>query len=186
MCAESKNSGSRRDRHPAWRWIKSTTFVLLALAATAILIAIHYAEPILRTRVIETLSARFHNRVELASFHVSIAEGLQASGGGLKIFGNFDPNIHQPGIQPVIAVQEFRFRAGLLNLLHTPMRIHRVYLKGLELNIPPSEQRDGSLGLKKSQIKIYVDEFICEQLSVRFSPADSLGRGCRTSRAIRR
>lgn len=146
--------------------MKWTAIVLLVLAAAAIPIAIHYAEPILRARVIETLSAHFHSRVELASFHVSVREGLQASGEGLKIFGDFDPNIHEPGIQPIIAVQEFRFRAGFLNLLHTPMRIHRVYVKGLELNIPPSEQRDGSLRLAKSKIKIYVDEFVCEQAQI--------------------
>jgi hypothetical protein len=163
MSAESKNHGSRRDRHRAWKWIKWSAFVLLVLAGAAVPLLVHYAEPILRARIIETLSAHFHSRVELASFHVSVREGLQASGEGLKIFGEFDPNIHEPGIQPIIAVQEFRFRAGFLNLLHTPMRIHRVYLKGLELNIPPSEQRAVSLRLAKSKIKVYVDEFVCEQ-----------------------
>jgi hypothetical protein len=42
------------------------------------------------------------------------------------------------------------------------MRIHRVYLKGLELNIPPSEQRQGA-GFRGGKIKIYVDEFVCQQ-----------------------
>src|SRR5262249_4173699 len=60
-----------------------------------------------------------------------------------------------------IAIGEFRFGADILNLLHTPMRVRRVYLKGLELNIPPKEQRLG--GVKGGKIKIYVDEFICDQ-----------------------
>jgi hypothetical protein len=140
--------------------------VTLAGIAVGISLAAHYAEPILRERVIETLSARFHARVELPVFHVSVAHGLQVYGAGLKIFGNFDPNSHQPGIQPVIAVQEFRFRASILNLLHTPMRIHRVYLQGLSLNIPPRGERDIDLHLKKIKNKIYVDEFVCEQASL--------------------
>jgi hypothetical protein len=41
------------------------------------------------------------------------------------------------------------------------MRVRRVYLKGLELNIPPKEERKS--GFRKGKIKIYVDEFICDQ-----------------------
>jgi hypothetical protein len=157
---------TRPHRSSGWRWVKLAAVVTLAGIAVGISLAAHYAEPILRERVIETLSARFHARVELPVFHVSVAHGLQVYGAGLKIFGNFDPNSHQPGIQPVIAVQEFRFRASILNLLHTPMRIHRVYLQGLSLNIPPRGERDIDLHLKKIKNKIYVDEFVCEQASL--------------------
>jgi len=141
MRAESNNPGRKRGRHLKWYWITWAALALLVAIGIAIAVAIHYAEPILRARVIETLSAHFHGPVELSSFHVSVAEGFQVSGTGLKVFGNFDPNIHQPGIQPLIGVDEFRFHAGIVNLLHTPMRIHRVYLKGLLLNIPPKQQR---------------------------------------------
>jgi AsmA-like C-terminal region len=41
------------------------------------------------------------------------------------------------------------------------MRIRRVYLKGLNLNLPPKEQPNS--GFKEGKIKIYVDEFICDQ-----------------------
>jgi len=98
----------------------------------------------------------------LAEFHVSIDHGFQVSGQGLKIFGKSDLNVHRLGIQPLIAVDEFRFSAGILNL-HAPMRVHRVYLKGLELNIPAREQRSEGISLKGRKIKIYVDEFLCEQ-----------------------
>jgi len=135
----------------------------VAVAAVTIGIAIYRAEPILKGRLIETLSARFHSRVELAGFHVSVAHGLRVSGEGLKIFGTSDLNIHKPGIQPLIAIEEFRFGASVLNLLHTPMRVHRVYLKGLELNIPPKEQEQEGISLKGGKIKIYVDEFLCQQ-----------------------
>jgi hypothetical protein len=44
------------------------------------------------------------------------------------------------------------------------MRIHRVHLKGLELNIPPREQRQQQdIGFKSGKIKVYVDEFVSEQ-----------------------
>jgi len=136
--------------------------VLALVAIVIITFVIYHAEPILQGRVMETLSTRFRGHVELSAFHVSIAHGFQVTGAGLKIFGPGDPNAHQPGIQPLIAIEEFRFAAGILNLLHAPMRIHRVYLKGLELNIPPREQRQQQDGFK-GKIKIYVDEFVSEQ-----------------------
>jgi len=176
MLAESNNPDGKRGRHSKWYWITWAALALLVAIGIAIAVAIHYAEPILRARVIETLSVHFHGPVELTSFHVSVADGFQVSGAGLKVFGNFDPNIHQPGIQPLIGVDEFRFQAGIVNLLHTPMRIHRVYLKGLLLNIPPKQQRDGGLNVKKSKIKIYVDEFVCDQaaLVINTSQPDKL------------
>lgn len=135
--------------------------VFVLISAGVFLFAIYEAKPILKGRIIETLSTRFHGPVELSGLHVSLKNGLRVSGEGLRIFGPIDPNAHQPGVQPLISIKEFRFGANVLNLLHTPMRIRRVYLKGLNLNIPPKGQRDG--GFKAGKIKIYVDEFICDQ-----------------------
>jgi hypothetical protein len=147
-------------RSLAW-WIRAITLALAAAAAVVLVLLIYRAEPILKNRVVETLSARFHGPLELSEFHVSVRNGFQVSGADLKIFGPGDPNPHQPGIQPLIAIGEFRFTADILNLLHTPMRVRRAYLKGLELNIPPKEERQG--GFQGGRTKIYVDEFVCDQ-----------------------
>jgi hypothetical protein len=140
---------------------------LLLVIALAALVAfeMHYAQAILRARVIETLSARFQSRVTLSGFHVSVAGELEVFADGLNIYGKSDLNIHQPGIQPMLRIQEFRFRAGFFDLLHTPMRVQVVYLKGLQMNIPPVEQRQEAkaMRLELGKIKIYVDQFVCEQ-----------------------
>jgi hypothetical protein len=162
----SEETGTRNRTHirgPRWWWIRTIALALLVVAGAAIGIAIYYAEPILKGRITDTLSTRFHGRVELAGFQVSVAHGVQVSGEGLKIFGTSDPNIHKAGIQPLIAIKEFRFGASIANLLHTPMRVHRVYVKGLELNIPPKEQTQAGITVKGGKIKIYVDEFVCEE-----------------------
>jgi hypothetical protein len=70
-----------------WRWVLGFLLVLLVSVGIAIRLVITHAEPILRTRVIETLAARFKVRVELASLHVSVAHGIQVSGSGLQIYG---------------------------------------------------------------------------------------------------
>ena len=122
------------------------------------------AEPRLRATVISTLSAKFKARVELDAFHVSLLKGLQVSGQGLRIFGNSDPNNHEPGIQPVIGVSEFEFHMGILDFLASPMHVDTVYVKGLQLNLPPREQRGDikNIGPKDRKIKIVVDKLVCD------------------------
>jgi len=120
--------------------------------------------------VIETLSARFKTKVELADLDVSIADGLNVSGKGLHIYGPTDPNPTESGVQALISIQEFRFRTGLVGLFHSPMRVATVYVKGMELNIPPredqrrlSEMRDSSgQKINKMKMSIFVDKFVCE------------------------
>jgi hypothetical protein len=93
--------------------------VLLAVLAFVVVLSLlaHHAEPMLRARVIESLSARFRSRVDLADLKVSVDQGLVVSGKGLMIYGPADPNIHREGWQPLIGVDEFRFRTGVLGLL---------------------------------------------------------------------
>jgi hypothetical protein len=160
--AEPAEMQRRKTTGKSWVWWLRSIALLVAIASVVVItIAIRRAEPILKARVIETLSTRFHGRVELSGFHVSVIQGFQVSGRDLKIFGAEDPNRHLPGVQPLIAIGEFRFSTDLLSLLHTPMRVRRVYLKDLELNIPPREQRQDA-GFNRGKIKIFVDEFVSE------------------------
>src|SRR5271169_3483329 len=104
-------------KYSRWRWILAIVLVSAAIVSVLAAIMASHAEPILRARVIETLSARFKSKVELDGFQVSALEGLQVSGSGLRLFGAVDPNNHEPGIQPLISVSEFRFRTGVMDLL---------------------------------------------------------------------
>ena len=137
---------------------------MLVFIAVLIFLAYH-AEPLLRARIIETLSTRFHSRVDLPELNVSVYQGLVVSGKGLMIYGQTDPNIHRDGIQPLIGVDEFRFHASVLSLLRSPMHVGTVYIKGLELNIPPPQDRGQlrSMAPKGGKIKILVDEFHSEK-----------------------
>jgi hypothetical protein len=147
-----------------WKWIGIVAAILLASVAVAVRLVMARAEPILRTRVVETLSNRFHSKVELASFHVSVVNGIEVSGDGLKVFGATDPNSYEPGVQPLIGVREFRFQTGLLSLFRSPMHVATVYVKGLDLNIPPREERQEmtKMGSRTPKLTIFVDQFVCE------------------------
>jgi hypothetical protein len=146
---------------------KIVVFVLLAILIFVAFLSIlaHHAEPLLRARVIETLSTRFRSRVDLANLNVSVSQGLVVSGTGLMIYGQNDPNIQREGVQPLIGVDEFNFRANVMSLLRSPMHIGTVYIKGLQLNIPPKQDRQQfrDMGPKGGKIKIIVDEFRSEK-----------------------
>ncbi len=146
-----------------WQWIAAIALVLIVVLVAAA-IAISRAEPTLRRAVIDTLSVRFKSKVELDALHVSLFKGLQVSGRGLRIFGDTDPNNHEPGVQPIIAVAEFRFRMGILAFLHSPRRVDTVYVKGLQINLPPREHRDEMRRVepKSGNAKIIVGRFVCD------------------------
>ena len=100
-------------RRRIWRWIAGVALIAVVMILVVGEILVYHAEPILRERVVETLSTRFHSKVELDGFHVSVLDGLEVSGNGLRLFGEEDPNNHEPGIQPLISVAEFRFRTEI-------------------------------------------------------------------------
>jgi hypothetical protein len=147
-----------------WAWIAVIVCIFVA-AAGVVRMVIAHAEPILRGRVIQTLSNRFQSKVELASLDVSVMHGLEVSGSGLKIYGEADPNPHEPGIQPLISLQEFHFHTGVRNLFRSTVHIDTVYVKGMELNIPPKESRREFTKKMRSQtrkVSVFVDQFVCQ------------------------
>lgn len=136
---------------------------VFAFVAICIRIVITHAEPILRTRVVETLSARFRSRVELADLHIWIAHGIHVDGKDLRIFGATDPNPWEPGVQPLLEIGEFRFQTALWNLFREPMRVDTIYVSDLILNIPPKNDRQQISTLREhsGKISIAVDHFVC-------------------------
>jgi hypothetical protein len=169
---------SPKESGPAkvWKWIAAGAVIFLVAAGVGVRSVIARAQPILQARVISTLSNRFNGRVELASFQVAVVNGIDVSGGGLKLFGKDDPNPYQAGIQPLISIKEFRFQTSLRSLFRSPMHVETVYVNGLELNVPPKGNRQEmtKMGSKAPQMTIFVDRFVCRdtKLLINTSNAD--------------
>lgn len=155
----------QRRRSRKWRWIIAILVVMVAVGVVCIRIVITRAEPILRTRVIETLTARFKSRVELAELHVWVADGVHVQGNGLKIYGTTDPNRWEPGVQPLLEIGEFRFQTALRSLFREPMHVDIVYVDSLTVNIPPTNDRKEIRELRQrergTKMSIAVDHFVC-------------------------
>jgi hypothetical protein len=118
-------------------WVGSILVILVVAALIAGNIYLHRAGPLLKAKVIETLSTRFDSRVELDQFSASFAEGFQVSGGGLKLYPN-----HLAASEPMIAVDHFSFRIfDWHQLLHSPIVVNHVQVTGLNIHLPPKDQR---------------------------------------------
>lgn len=145
-----------------WISVCSILCALLATACIAAEYAIHHAEPILRKRVVETLSTRFQTQVQLEALHISLFKGISARGEGLVV-----PSIGPQGETrvPLLKVKSFEFRTSIRSLLRTPMHVDTVYVQGLEFRLPPKGERPKfSLSDQKKnsgKVSIFVDTIIC-------------------------
>ena len=139
-------------------WLGIPLSILVVVLVIAFEILLHRAAPILRARVVQTLSARFNSRVELKSLNVSLFRGIEVSGKGLAIYPYNLETDH-----PAFSADSFSFRTALTNLLRSPMTIGHVDVQGLHINLPPKAQRKQlpsihGPGGDRAQIKISVDE----------------------------
>jgi len=157
-----------------WLWIGVVALSLLVASIITVRFVISHAEPIIRARVIQTLSTRFHSKVELVSLGVAMDGGIRVTGDGLKIFGTTDPNPYEPGFQPLINLREFRFETSLRSLFRSPMHIDTVYVDGLELNLPPQGKRQDVQSLRsKTHVSIFVDKFVCRDTKLLINTSKS-------------
>ncbi len=176
------NQASFWRRHRVLAWVSGLALVLLIVAATAISILLRNAEPILRAQIVAALEQQFHSRVELDSFHMSLTGGLRAEGRGLRIWppsqvrGVTVPAASAP--QPLISIDEFRFRAPLHYSSKEPLRISVVELHGLVIDMPPAshfihaagDNPQGGAGndsVKKALLHFKIDGIQCTDTVLR-------------------
>jgi len=167
--ADNPGSGRPRSKR-VWMWLGGIFLLLLAAALGTAAYVVHQAEPILRARVVETLSARFHAPVQLGEMHISLRHGLGVSGSGLVVQGitGADQPALQSGAPPLLEVKSFSFGTDVFGLLRTPMHVSTVYVNGLKLNLPPKGERPNMTtnGQGHSKISIVVDRIVCDDATL--------------------
>src|SRR5271156_4595290 len=103
--------GQLPQAHHRWRWVVWVALIAVFVLLFVAEIMLKRAEPILKGRVIETLSTRFNSHVELDELQVSLVRGLAISGKGLRIFPP-DDVVAAGAKAPLIEIQQFEFHAG--------------------------------------------------------------------------
>jgi hypothetical protein len=86
----------------------------------------------LRTRLADAVAERFGGTVAIEAIRVSVFPRLRVAGDAVTVR-------HQgrTDVPPLIVIKSFSADAGLLGLLGRPLRLRRVHLEGLEINVPP-------------------------------------------------
>ena len=101
------NTTESPKKRNGWRlflWIAFVSLIVLLVVGEVML---RRAAPILKGRIIETLSTRFNSHVELDDLQVSLIKGLAVSGNGLRIFAP-DDVVAAGAKDPIIAVRAIR------------------------------------------------------------------------------
>jgi hypothetical protein len=174
----SEKQSSFWRRHRGLKWTMIVLLVVLVTLAAGISVVLHRAEPMLRAYIVSQLQQHFHARVELDSFHMSLASGLRAEGKGLRIWPPAEVHgvIVPPAApeKPLISLDEFHFRAPLHYTPGEPIHISMVQLKGLTVDVPPkprfthvNEEPSGAPGPSKMQqtlIRLNVESMECKDV----------------------
>jgi hypothetical protein len=158
----SRASQPANPRPKRWwqrRWFKVLAICVLLGLIAAFAIAeyvIHNAEPIIRKRVIETLSDKFDAPVQLDELHISLVRGVEVQGGGLRIpYGSDTAGRPDAPNKPLISVKAFNFHTTFRGLLRQPTSIGKVTMVDAEVHIPPPGQRPALLGTNEGKQPVY-------------------------------
>jgi hypothetical protein len=153
--------GSSSCKRRIWKWLGISLLLSVIVLTIVAEIMLRRAGPILKGRVIETLSTRFNSKVELDTLDVSLFHGLQVSGSGLRIYPP-DDVVAAGANYPIIALRQFSFRAGVMGLFIEPTRVDTVRVSGLTIHIPPRRMREQAPSSKKrrGKIKFRVGEIV--------------------------
>ncbi len=163
---QDQNVATKRNAHGR----RNILLVILSFVAGLIIVgliaaqyAIRHAGPMLRARVVQTLSQRFNSQVHLGEFNVSVMHGLDVEGKNLSVRSNLAPSL-----PPQIQVREFNFHTGLLDVFRSPLHIGLVEVHGLRLTIPPKGQRSAmpKSGKSHGKISILIDMIVCNDATL--------------------
>lgn len=139
---------SEETRPRLWqrRWFQWAAGSVLAAVVIFFAVAeylVSHASPILRKRIIATLSERFDAPVELDTFDISLIRGIEVSGGGLRVpyksdvsTGTMDPH------KVLISVDHFSFRASWHELMEPKTHIAVVDVDGVMVDLPPKNKKE--------------------------------------------
>jgi hypothetical protein len=117
------------------KWIIGLSLVLLSMIAAAALWASFRFKPMLRERLITAIKEQYKRDVDIQELDISILSGFSATGKGFALHQK-----DRPGLPPLIQVKSLRVEGNLRAVLQDPIRVDRVILEGMQINIPPKQQ----------------------------------------------
>jgi hypothetical protein len=109
---------------------------LLILASIAFFVVAKRFEPYAREWIVRAIETRYESGVQIGAFHASLYPVPQASVDEIAI--SFHRRTDLP---PLAKIRRMTLQANLWGLTEKPVRISKVTLEGLEISIPPKDER---------------------------------------------
>jgi hypothetical protein len=173
--SQNSHAGPQCPRRHLWRrrWVELVLGVALTSCVLLAVLAVYISRnvgPILRSRIVETLSSRFHAPVELDSVDVSLLRGVQVRGHGLRVLyiaGTNMPDAAQSAAAPfLLTVKDFAFRTSLRDLMHLRTHIENVEVNGMELHVPPHHGIRLQQTSKQQTPTLIIDRIHCKDARI--------------------
>ncbi|MBV9769140.1 MAG: hypothetical protein JOZ32_06190 [Bryobacterales bacterium] len=143
-------------------WLSGIALVVLILLAGGYIAASVIAkqfEPRMRAEAIKYLSNRFHSEVELGALHIdrpkmsTLQILLRHGRGAIVAVEGDDLSMRSAGDRtgpPLFVIKKVRFTVDLGVLLEPKKSVNYVTLDGMEINVPPKDERPSMSGGEKS------------------------------------
>jgi len=172
---------------PSDRFSKKWLLLLVptAFALLLLLVAVYVyfwpkrIENRFRVAVIRAMADRFHSDVQLKNLTIKVSATSTVTGEGLTVRYH-----RREDVPPLIQVEKFSFRLGILGLLHPVKHISLVRVQNMLISIPPKENSGGNnekppheprqpqqpLRPGSSAPEIVVDRIVCDDMDIRILP----------------
>jgi len=130
-----------------------------ALAALALLTVPASLERYLQGRMLIALRQHYQADVQLQNLHVTLMPEFYATADSFVL-----PNRGGPDLPPLITVKHITVRAGLLELLRTPVHLSRLKLDGLVIQVAPKHEHPPGAPAQPPTHRIHLANFVIDQV----------------------
>jgi hypothetical protein len=156
-------AGRRRSHRKLWI---AATLLIVLFGATGTWVALR-VKPWLHNRVLDALRTRFDSGVELKRLDISLMPPRVVGEGLVLRFKN------RRDVPPLVTVDRLTVDAPLAGLFETPIRVQRLALEGLKIQIGPKSGDDESKASQHNPKQIYpfvIDEVMADGTLLRIIP----------------
>lgn len=147
------------------KWLIGGGAVLLIISAALVWASVRL-KPMLRERVITALKEQYQSEVELRDFNISLVPGFSAIGDGLVLHQK-----DRSGLPPLVSIDRVKVEASIFGMLSEPLKVRRVILDGLKINVPPKRHDlDQTKEHRREPPRFVIDEVIADGTVLQILP----------------
>lgn len=116
-------------------WIGAILIALIVAVIGTVVVVYRWQKPHVREQIVSILSQQLGATVELGALDVQLGRTVRVSGQALVLHHK----IYRDG-PPLVRIESFTIEAPVLAILHKPIHISSVEMRGLRIFIPPRNE----------------------------------------------